>query len=81
MTYRTTPIAVSVHGDTDSPIYGESAVHVLIDDETAGPFITLRQVGNDDPKPGMVGMDIEQLEIVTRVARELIDAQPKEMES
>lgn len=80
MTYRVTPIAVAVHVDGESPIFGEQTIGVWIDDEAAGPYIVLKQLGTDDPKLGEIGLDLEQLVIITNVAKKLITAQPKEKE-
>ena len=74
---KITPIGMAVHLQDESPIFGEHATHVLIDDEAAGPFIVLRQFG-EESKVGEVRLDIEELEAVLRAARRLIRAQPKE---
>lgn len=78
MTYRTTPIAVAIHVDDESPIFGEQTIQVWIDNEAAGPLVVLKQIGHNSSKPGTIWLDIEQLETVTRAARELSDAQPGE---
>jgi len=70
---RTTPISVAVHPAGQSPIYGEQAIHVLVDDESGGPFIVLRQC-NDYIKPGEVRMDMDELEAVVIAARALIQS-------
>jgi len=74
---KITPIGMAVHPPDESPIFGEHATHVLIDDEAAGPFIVLRQYGSET-KSGEVRLDIEELDAVMRAARRLIRAQPKE---
>jgi hypothetical protein len=77
---KITPIGMSVHLPDESPIYGESTIHVLVEDEAGGAFILLRQVASDgeDMKPGEVRLDLEELEAVLRAARRLIRDQPKE---
>ena len=72
---KITPIGMSVHLPDESPIFGDDATHVLIDDDAAGPFIVLRQFGTE-AKVGEVRLDIAELEAVLRAARRLIRAQP-----
>ena len=74
---KITPIGMSVHMPDESPIFGEDATHVMVDDEAAGPFIVLRQF-KDHSSIGEVRMDLEELELVLRAARRLLRAQPKE---
>jgi hypothetical protein len=74
---KITPIGMSVHLPDESPIFGEDATHVIVDDDAAGPFIVLRQF-TDNSKLGEVRLDIAELEAVLRAARRLLRAQPKE---
>ena len=71
MTYKKTTISVSIHHQTDSPLYGESVTIVSLNDEGAGPFIVLSQHG-DHIKPGELRFDMEELSIIHDTARELI---------
>jgi hypothetical protein len=75
---KITPIGMSVHLPDESPIYGESTTHVVVEDEAAGPYIVLRQFG-EESKVGEVRLDLEELEAVLRAARMLIRAQPKDV--
>ena len=70
---KITPIGMSVHLPDESPIFGVSSTHVIVDDEAAGPFIVLRQF-RDNAKLGEVRLDIAELEAVLRAARRLIRA-------
>ena len=72
-----TVIAMSIHSDDESPIFGEHSTQVTIDDEGAGPYIVLTQT-NEGAKVGTVAMDMEDLELVIKAARDLMAAQPKE---
>jgi len=69
--WKTTPISVSVHLENESPIFGECATHISVDDEGAGTFICLKQV-HDDIEKGMVNIGIEELELIFKAAKELI---------
>lgn len=73
-----TPIGIAIHVDGQSPIFGESTTHVLVDDEAGGLYIVLRQM-HDDIKPGEVRLDMDELEEVVRAARRLMKAQPLEV--
>jgi hypothetical protein len=74
---KITPIGMSVHMPDESPIFGDSSTHVMVDDDAAGPYLVLRQYGNER-KVGEVRLDIDELESVMRAARRLIRAQPRE---
>ena len=71
-----TPIGYAVHTHGTSAVFDESVIQVLIEDESAGPYILLRQVENLTNKEGEVRLDLDELEAVVRVARRLIRAQP-----
>ena len=70
---KITPIGMSVHLPDESPIFGVSSTHVIVDDDAAGPFIVLRQF-TEHSKLGEVRLDIAELEAVLRAARRLIRA-------
>lgn len=40
------PIAYAVHAAGDSPCYGDSAIHISVDDEAGGPFLILKDLRN-----------------------------------
>jgi len=72
-TIKSTPISISVHQKSDNAIFGETSTHVSVDDAGAGAFIVLTQC-NDDIKPGVIKLGLDELEIVVKVARKLIKA-------
>jgi len=74
--WKTTPISVSVHFEDQSAIYGESAIVVSVEDDSGGPFIKLASMDGRGASDEIC-LDIEQLQIVARVARELILAHEK----
>lgn len=76
MSFVITPIAVSVHTQGQSPIFGVGATHVFVDDVAAGPFLRLKQTG-DARESGEVRLDLEELEAIVIAARRLMKAQPK----
>jgi len=57
--------------DTVSPLFSERAVIVTVEDEAGGPFILINTTSGDSCK-GDVRLDLEELEEVVEVARELI---------
>ena len=73
MTIKSIPIAVSVYREGESPIFGEHCTRVEIDDEAAGPFIVLKQVGRDKEDVGLLRLDLDELEEITRVAVGLVN--------
>lgn len=68
--FATTPIAYSVHCEGDNPVFGETATHVCVEDELGGPFITLKQPS------GEVRLDPKELDVVFKIAKQLMEAQP-----
>ena len=76
MKYKSTIIRIAIHLENLNPVYGEGVTHVSIQDEKAGPFITLSQEGED--KHECIKTDIEELEMITAEAKKLIGQFPKE---
>ena len=70
-----TPIKVSVHRKDDSPIFGESVIHVSVDDEAAGPFVVMES--NDGHADGL-RIDLDELEAAVVAARQLIAGLPNQ---
>jgi hypothetical protein len=75
MKYKSTIIRISIHPENVNPVYGEGVTHVHIQDEAAGPFLTLSQVGEE--KFECVRIDMEELEMITAEAKKLIGQFPK----
>jgi hypothetical protein len=59
----------------ENPLFGETATHVLLDDDSAGAYIVLKQV-NEYSKEGEVRLNMDELELVVKAARELIENYP-----
>lgn len=78
-----TILCVSVHREDDNPEFGESVTKIAVQDEAAGGFLHLSQCRDDD-KGGLI-FDLDELEYVATIGRELIeqyeandpDAQPQ----
>lgn len=68
MTVKTIPIGYSVFREGESPIFGESATHVLVEDEAAGPFIVLKQ--SHELKE--MRFDLDELLAIADIAKRLI---------
>ena len=69
---KTTVLCISVHREDESPIFGENSTHIVLEDEAGGPFIILKQSNNDN-LAGETRLDIDELELITKVAREMFD--------
>lgn len=72
MTQKTTITRITVHDAADSPVFGDSAIHVEIDDEAGGPFLALRSCGDIDTTRGRISVDFEQWELVSDAAKQLM---------
>lgn len=77
MKRATTPIAYAVHVHGTSAVFDDSVTKVMVDDDAAGPYIVLQQMGREANKAGEVRLDMDELEAVVRAARRLIRAQPE----
>jgi len=72
-TYSKTIIKVSVHLKDENPIFGESSTHISIEDEAAGPYITLQQC-TDTVESGTVSFNgIDHMTAVFDAAKELLE--------
>ena len=76
MKYKSTIIRIAIHPENVNPVYGEGVTHVHIQDEAAGPFLTLSQIGEE--KLECVRVDMDELEMITAEAKKLIGQFPKE---
>ena len=76
MKYKSTIIRIAIHPENVNPVFGEGVTHVHIQDEAAGPFLTLSQ--ERDEKLECIQTDIEELEMITAEAKKLIGQFPKE---
>ena len=76
MKYKSTIIRIAIHLENLNPVYGGGVTHVNVQDEAAGPFLTLSQVGEE--KFQFVRVDMDELEMITAEAKKLIGQFPKE---
>lgn len=72
----TTTLVCAIHRRGDDPYCGESATHVCLVHEGAGPFIELRQHAHAEP--GTVKLCLDEMECVADVARMMIRDYPRE---
>ena len=70
-TYKTTILQVSVHREESNPVFGEGNTYVSVDDEAAGPFLTIQQ-HDENSEPGKVRMDYEEFMAVAEAAKTLM---------
>ena len=71
MKLLTVVTSYSVFREGDSPIFGNTATHVRVDDDTSGPYLVLEQK-HEDIKPGRLHLDLEELEAILVAARKLM---------
>lgn len=64
--YMMTTTAITVHHHRKSPVFGESAIVVSLDDEAAGPFIRLTK---DDQT---ICIDTDELPLIQQAAQALL---------
>lgn len=69
--FQATITAIAVHRPEESPIFGESATTIRLDDDGGGPFIVIEQA--DASQPGAIRLDPDECEIVMREVRRLLE--------
>jgi hypothetical protein len=73
---KVTPLSVAIHRQSENPVYGKDGssgagiLHVSIDDDGGGPFLVIKQL-EDDPMPGVVRMNPEELPFLLQAAQHL----------
>ena len=73
---KVTPLSVAIHRQSENPVYGKDGspgagiLHISIDDDGGGPFLVIKQL-EDDPKPGVVRMNPEELPFLLQAAQRL----------
>lgn len=74
---KTIPITYSIFHDDENPIFGETATHIKLDDENAGAFLIIEQ-DMEGLKEGQVKIELEELEVICKLGREMIQKYNKE---
>ena len=70
MKYTQTIKTIIVHPEGE-PLFHESATNVAIDDEGGGHYLIITQFPND-PEPGQIRLDLDELEQVYFAAQKLL---------
>jgi hypothetical protein len=71
MKYTQTIKTIIVHPEGE-PLFDESATHVAIDDEGGGHYLIITQFP-DDPEPGQIRLDPDELDAVYSAAKQLLN--------
>jgi hypothetical protein len=71
VTYRTITTQLAIVPTTGpdtpcNPVFGERAVHVTLEDDGCGPFLSIRT------SEGEIKVDPDELEVITAAARQLL---------
>lgn len=72
--YKTTITQVTIHKADHSPIFGESATHIKLEDEGDGEFFVIQQDG------GIIRLDPEELDLIIAEAKKLMAQFTNEIE-
>lgn len=70
MKYKTTIIAITIHPDSESPIHGESAISISLDDEGGGCYLVLEQLIPDET--GKAFIDTESWVLLKKAGDKLL---------
>lgn len=66
--------AMRIYREGDSPIFGESAVSISIDDDGGGWFFVIETSGDE---PGKIRVDLDELRLLLTCAEELAKQEPR----
>lgn len=74
-----TATELTVHRRSISPVFGEGIVHVKLDDEGAGTFVTLKQMRDGLSEDGYdtIKIDFEEIEHIVKAVKMLKDGSKK----
>lgn len=64
-----TVIAISIHRDTENPLFGEGATHMRLEDESAGGFFVISQEGKAE-----IALDPDDLYLIAEEGRKMMEA-------
>jgi hypothetical protein len=65
--YKTTITQISVHQETESPIYGSSTIIAELDDQASGIFLVIKSAQNEK-----LSIEIEQWNVLNKAVATLI---------
>lgn len=66
-----TILAVSIHRTNTNPVHGRGVLQISIDDEGAGGFVKICELGDD--LDHYVCIDVDELDLVFHEAKKLLD--------
>ena len=66
-----TILAVSIHRKDTNPVHGRGVLQISIDDEGAGGFVKICELGDD--LDHYVCIDVDELDLVFHEAKKLLD--------
>jgi hypothetical protein len=69
-----TILTIAVHSPNSNPVYGAGTLHVSLDDEAGGVYITIKEL-SDGSEQGVVRIDPDEVPIVFETAMKLLAQQ------
>lgn len=75
MSLMATVIAISIHPETENPIFGEGVIHMRIEDEAAGGFLIITQCGVG--AAAEIKLNLDELYLLAEEGKKMIDAYEK----
>lgn len=73
---KVTPLKISIHADNVNPVFGDTAIHVEVVDESSGGFLKIETLGANVGN-NTVELELSELEIICREAKKLLDVYKK----
>jgi len=67
----TTILTIAVHSPDSNPVYGDGSLHVSLDDDAGGVYITIKEL-SDGSEEGVVRIDPDEVPIVFETAMKLL---------
>jgi len=73
-----TPVRYAIHKKGESPIYGDDAVHLTVQDTGAGYFYTIESISPSDTNDdvygqGKLSLDTEEIMLIAKLVEKIED--------
>ena len=70
---KKTCIKFAIHGDNESPIFGDDTLHITADSHGSGSFVVIENVNPSDMDlvgDGKITLEVKEIEMILEIARE-----------
>jgi hypothetical protein len=72
MARKITPMSVSIHPDSEHPVFGAGVLHLSLQDDAGGYYFELKQICTDDQGEQMIRIELSELELCVQAGKKLL---------